>query len=151
MSMSTRLIAVPVLALSLSACGAETASPASAPSATASGSTATDAPRASPNAVPPPAASSTPAEPAVDESFEIAFTDGAVTGDNGRLVVALGESVSITVTSTATDEVHLHGYDLSAPVSQGAPAVLTFDAAIPGVFEIELEGLGAQLASLQVQ
>jgi len=88
--------------------------------------------------------------PQAQHSFEISFADDQISGDTGRLEVGVGETVTIRITSFRTDEVHLHGYDLSAPVAVNRPAVLTFTATIPGVFELELENLGRQLASLQV-
>jgi hypothetical protein len=59
--------------------------------------------------------------------------------------------VTIRVTSDVADEVHVHGYDLMTDVDPGTPATVTFDATIPGVFEVELEKLGQQLLTLQVQ
>ena len=44
----------------------------------------------------------------------------------------------------------MHGYDLDADLAPGAPAELTFDATIPGVFEVELHDAGTVLLSLQV-
>ena len=85
-----------------------------------------------------------------ENTFEISFAEDKVSGDTGRLEVGLGETVTIRVTSLRTDEVHLHGYDLRAPVAVDRPGVLTFTATIPGVFPLELENLGRELASLQV-
>ncbi|MGY1814423.1 hypothetical protein [Blastococcus sp. SYSU D00820] len=75
---------------------------------------------------------------------------GTATGDTGRVPVALGEQVTLTVTSDAPDELHLHGYDLTAAVGPDAPVTLTFRADIPGVFECELHEAGTVLLSLQV-
>jgi hypothetical protein len=146
---SARLSLAFALLLTLAGCGDDastvtTEQPASAPSASA----ISPSPAATAGS---PAASPTPAEPTADNTFEIGFADGKATGDTGRLEVALNDSVAITVTSTQADEVHVHGYDLTAPVGPGQPAVIEFDATIPGVFEIELEDLGTQLAALQVQ
>ena len=44
----------------------------------------------------------------------------------------------------------MHGYDVFGEVAPGAPAVLTFEANIPGVWEVELEGLGQLLVELEV-
>lgn len=81
---------------------------------------------------------------------EIAFT---VTGGSEveRFRVRLDGEIRLTVTAEVTDEVHLHGYDLYGRVAPGAPAVLEFTAAIPGVFEIELEGSGTLIGELQVE
>jgi hypothetical protein len=150
------LLLLPALLISLTACGggSDTSGSDAAPPSPAA-STAADGPATS---APPSGAaggtggpSAAPTTSAADKSFTITFADGKASGDTGRLKVALGDSVSITVTSQSADEVHLHGYDILAPVSANMPAVLTFEAKIPGVFELELEDLGVQLASLQVQ
>ncbi len=76
-------------------------------------------------------------------------------GDNGpvggvqRIAVDLGAAVNIEVTGDSADEVHIHGYDLFLEVVDGV-ARLSFDALIPGRFEIELEGSGQLLAELTV-
>jgi hypothetical protein len=44
-----------------------------------------------------------------------------------------------------------HGYDLSADVAPGRPAVIDFTADAPGVFEVELEQAHLRLFELQVQ
>ena len=106
-----------------------------------------------PSAAPPSAVASatpSPAAPDADATFDIAVAGGQVTGDTGRLKVALGDKVVIRVTGDTADEVHLHGYDVTMPVAPGQPAELAFEATIPGVFEIELEDAGVGLASLQV-
>jgi hypothetical protein len=77
-----------------------------------------------------------------------------VTGDQviggGRIDVDLGEEVRIVVTSDVEDEAHLHGYDLIAEVGPGLEGVIEFVADIPGIFELELEQSGLELARLQV-
>ena len=150
-----RVLLVPLLLLPLSACGDSTSTvPAgAAPAESAAGS-------ASNPAAPSPASSGArlgqgvPPDPSAapaDKTFEISFAEGKAAGDTGRLKISVGDSVSITIRSLRADEVHLHGYDLTVPVRAGLPAVLTFDATIPGVFALELEDDGSQLATLQVQ
>ena len=94
----------------------------------------------------------TTTEPPADEGtvIEISVVGDEVTG-GGRHQVPLGETVVLRVTSDAADEVHLHGYDLSLDLPPGQPAVLRFDATIPGVFEAELHDAGIVLAELQIQ
>ena len=67
-----------------------------------------------------------------------------------RFDVPLDGAVRMVVTADITDEIHLHGYDLHADVAPGQEAVLEFEATIPGVFEIELEGAGVLIGELQV-
>jgi hypothetical protein len=85
------------------------------------------------------------------QRIEVQLAGGQVTGDTGRVPVTAGEHVTLVVTSDAADEVHVHGYDLATELSPGQPAELSFDATIPGVFEVELHEAGTLLLSLQVQ
>jgi heme/copper-type cytochrome/quinol oxidase subunit 2 len=84
------------------------------------------------------------------QRIAVQVAGGQVSGDTGRVPVPVGDQVTLTVTSDVADEVHVHGYDLTAALTPGAPAELTFDATIPGVFEVELHEAGTVLLSLQV-
>ena len=76
---------------------------------------------------------------------------GRPRGGIARDSIARGRNVVITVTADVTDHVHVHGYDLMADVSPGAPATIRFTADAPGRFEIELEESGVQIAELEVR
>ena len=67
------------------------------------------------------------------------------------VIAAPGDTIRFTVSSDQSDEVHVHGYDLEKPVGPGAPARFSFSADADGIFEVELHGSGAQIASLEVQ
>jgi hypothetical protein len=128
------------LAAALTGC-AGTDEPVPAGSSTSSSSSASASTSAS--AVP-----SAPA--AAGQRIEVTVTGGQVTGDTGRVPVPAGEHVTLVVTSDAADELHVHGYDLTADLPPGTPATVEFDASIPGVFEVELHDAGTLLLSLQV-
>jgi len=83
--------------------------------------------------------------------LEYAISGGRPVGGIGRDSVEGGEIVVLRVTSDVADEVHLHGYDLTAGVRPGAPARLEFRATLPGRFEVELERSGVQVAELEVR
>jgi heme/copper-type cytochrome/quinol oxidase subunit 2 len=65
--------------------------------------------------------------------------------------VAAGVRVTLVVSSDVADEIHVHGYDLTTAVAPSRPAELSFDATIPGVFEVELHEAGTVLLALQVE
>ena len=113
--------------------------------------TASSSPAASPDAGGGTATAS-PAAPAeaAGQRIELQVAGGQVTGDSGRVPVPLGEPVTVVVTSDVPDELHLHGYDRTADLVPGRPAELSFDATIPGVFELELHDAGTVLLTLQV-
>lgn len=83
------------------------------------------------------------------EVVELSYAGGEVAG-GGRRTVPLGSVVTLRVTSDVADHVHLHGYDLMIELVPGTASELTFEATIPGVFEVELEDRGILLGNLEV-
>lgn len=75
---------------------------------------------------------------------------GQVQGPS-RQRVERGQSVTVRVTSDVADQIHVHGYDKTAPVAAGGTGEVTFVAAIPGVFEVEFERSGKLLFTLEVR
>jgi hypothetical protein len=68
-----------------------------------------------------------------------------------KLNAKQGDTVRFRAVSPKADEVHVHGYDILKDVAPGKPAVFSFKAKITGIFEVELEGAGMQIASLKVE
>ena len=60
----------------------------------------------------------------------------STTADREQLQVKQGQQVRLAVTADEPGELHLHGYDLTAAVSPGAPATLDFAATTAGAFAI---------------
>lgn len=137
------LLAVTV---ALPACGDDTDS-RDATSSTSTTTTMTAATTEEPVEVPEDPQDTAPS--ATGSVFDVTVAGGEVTG-GGRQEVDLGDTVTIRVTSDVTDRIHLHGYDLQADVPTGETAELTFDATIPGVFEVELEDAGIPLLELEI-
>lgn len=133
LSRSRAALAGLTVAAALTACAGTAAPEASTPSSSTASTRETSA----------------AASPA-GQRIEVQVTGGQVSGDTGRVPVGSGEQVTLVVTSDLADEVHVHGYDLEAALSPGAPAELTFDATLPGVFEVELHEAGTLLLTLQV-
>jgi hypothetical protein len=79
----------------------------------------------------------------------------SVPGDKAPTVkhftIEQDSQVVFVVNSELADEVHLHGYDLSADVAPGAPATIRFKADAPGLFEAELESRSLPIAELEVR
>ena len=110
---------------------ATTAQQTATPTATAEpGATPTETPEATPTPKPQP--------PLV--------TRGEVT----KLRFEQGDTVTFRVRSDVADHVHVHGYDLMEDVTPGQTITMSFEASIPGIFEIELEDRGEEIAQLRV-
>jgi hypothetical protein len=111
----------------------EAPAPAAQPTATATpspGSEATPEPTETPTPKPEP--------PLVEP--------GSVT----KLRFKEGDTVRFRVRSDVADEVHVHGYDLMKDIEPGQTITFSFPATITGIFEIELEDRGEQIAQLRV-
>lgn len=66
------------------------------------------------------------------------------------LKVTQGDTVRFSVKSDVTEEVHVHGYDVSKEVAAGGSVRFSFPADITGVFEVELEHSAVPIANIQV-
>jgi hypothetical protein len=64
--------------------------------------------------------------------------------------VTLGEIVDIWILSDVDDEIHVHGYDLRFDLDVAAPFNLTFEADVPGIFEVETHDLQHPLFEIEV-
>jgi plastocyanin len=52
--------------------------------------------------------------------------------------IAVGESLTVTVTSDHNDTLHAHGFDIEKNIKPGLPVTVTIKGARPGVYEFEL-------------
>jgi hypothetical protein len=85
------------------------------------------------------------------QRIELVYAGGSVQGGVSRVPVGLGRPVELVVRSDVADQLHVHGYDLKADVPAGGVGTLDFTADRSGVFEVELESRGTQLAQLEVR
>lgn len=76
---------------------------------------------------------------------------GSVVEGGSRQRATLNEAVTIRVTSDVADEVHVHGYEKKFDVAPGQTGEVTFNANIPGVFEVEFERTHKLLFTLEVR
>ncbi len=90
-----------------------------------------------------------PARP--DVTLKIAVHGGSVSPATHRETVRQGQRVRLTVTSDRANKVHVHGYNLESKVRPGRPAVITFIASKPGLFEVETHDPARQLLQLAVE
>jgi hypothetical protein len=85
------------------------------------------------------------------ELFEFEISSGSADPPLDRVTVAQGVTVRIVVTADEADELHLHGYDLTAALEPGREAVLEFVADRSGLFELETHHSGLVLLQLAVR
>jgi len=90
------------------------------------------------------------ATPEKPKTTEIVVRNGEPVGGMQELEYSAGDEVAFSVRSDVADEIHVHGYDLSKDVKAGGSVSFSFPAEIEGIFEIELEQRGTQIAELRV-
>ena len=133
LSIAVVIAVVGVIVLTTSGGGDEEEAAAPGPQAAA-----TETPGASAMETPEPTATPKPEPPLV--------TPGKVT----KLRFKHGDTIRFRVRSDVADEVHVHGYDVMKDVEPGETVTFSFPADITGIFEIELESRGEQIAQLRV-
>jgi heme/copper-type cytochrome/quinol oxidase subunit 2 len=108
-------------------------------------------------ATPTPTASAAPQEAAPQEESTPTPTPTPppppllTAGKVRELEFKQGDTVRFRARSDAADHIHVHGYDLMKDVEPGKTATMSFKATITGIFEIEFEDSGTQIAELKVE
>lgn len=95
-------------------------------------------------------AASPAATETANEGAVIHVENGEPVGGVQRLEVKVGDRVRFTVEADAPEEVHVHGYDISADVGPAQKAQFDFTADLEGIFEAELENSNVQILELVV-
>ncbi len=87
---------------------------------------------------------------APDVLIELEVDEDGIVGGIARDSASVGDIVEISVASSIAEELHVHVYDIVGDLIPGETTVVRFTADIPGVFEVELEGMGLQVLALEV-
>ena len=92
------------------------------------------------------ACGSTAPEPAAAPDnvvINLPIANRAVALTREDLRVAQGDTVTLNITADEAGEVHLHGYNLTVPVSPETPGALTFEADAAGAFGLNFHVFAA--------
>jgi uncharacterized cupredoxin-like copper-binding protein len=92
-----------------------------------------------------------PTQSAAPQTFAYQIQDGHVLSGPETIKITEGETIIITASSNANDELHLHGYDKEVLLEPNKPATITFTANKTGRFELELHKSDKVIATLEVQ
>lgn len=117
---------------------------------------ATTTPVATAPATTTPAATATattdaPEPEAESETETIRVAGGKPVGGIKTITARKGDRVRIEVSSPdTTAEVHFHGYDITRDLEAGGKVRFSFEATAEGIFEMELEETGTQIAKIEI-
>jgi hypothetical protein len=98
-----------------------------------------------------PATGATGATVSTEPVAVVDVRGGKPVGGIKKLDYTKGDQVRFRVKSDVADEIHVHGYDFHKDVPANGSVAFSFPAKIEGVFVIELEGRGVQIAELRVK
>ncbi|GAA4724637.1 hypothetical protein GCM10025782_23380 [Pedococcus ginsenosidimutans] len=136
-----------VLALGLTACGGD--DPAVSGSTTSS-SSLSPSPASSSSSGSSSSSSSTSPAPQ-GRTLRITITGKKVSPAPSTVDLAVGEKLTLVVTSDHDDELHLHGFDVEDKLKAGAPTTVTVTGKDPGVFEVETHEPPLRLLKIAVR
>jgi ABC-type glycerol-3-phosphate transport system substrate-binding protein len=131
--------------LGLAGCGGSSVTPTTTVAPTTVATTAPRPPRTT--------TAATTTAPAAPTTTTVPIEVGEQGVEGGPVSARLqkGQKVVLLVRSALADEVHVHGYDLTADVPANGAVRLPFTASIAGRFEVELESRGLAIAELDVR
>ena len=65
--------------------------------------------------------------------------------------LAVGETLTLIITSDHDDELHVHGFEVEAALESGRPTSVTVTGKAPGVYEVETHEAGLRLLKIAVR
>lgn len=82
--------------------------------------------------------------------FDLVVSGGRLVSGPTVIQVQEGDNVTLHVTADASDEVHVHGYDLRAKLHPGEMVTFQFVARRTGRYTIELHHASEEIGALEV-
>jgi plastocyanin len=96
-------------------------------------------------------ASGTTQPQAAPQVKKIQIKGGEAVGGLAEINASKGDTVRFQVSTDEDHEIHLHGYDIPKDATPTKPANFQLKATETGIFEIEIEDTGTQIAELKVE
>jgi plastocyanin len=84
-------------------------------------------------------------------TLEVTITGRKVDPAPTTVPLAVGQSLTLTVTSDHDDVLHIHGFDIEKDLKAGQPTTVTVTGKDPGVFEVETHETELRLLKIAVQ
>ncbi|WP_369820404.1 cupredoxin domain-containing protein [Phycicoccus sp. Soil803] len=131
------------LALGLAACGSsgdDSGTGGSTSSSTTSSSSSSSG-----------SSSSSSSSSASGRTIAITVTGSKVTPAPATVDLAVGEQLTLTVTSDHADQLHIHGFEIEKDLVAGTPLSVTVTGAQPGVYEVETHHPELRLMKIAVR
>ncbi|HET7399997.1 MAG TPA: hypothetical protein VFJ94_15890 [Intrasporangium sp.] len=92
-----------------------------------------------------------PATPGAAVTRTVTITGSRVDPAPSQVELAAGDRLVLVVTSDHDDELHAHGFDVSAALKAGVAATVTLSGATPGVYDVETHEPALTLLTVAVR
>ena len=135
-------------AVVLTSCS-QTQSSVVAPTTASSATTGADT--SAPTSVPTTSPTTPPPSTSAGRRIDITVTGKQVKPQPATVNIAVGESLTIAVTSDGDNTLHAHGFEIAKDVKAGQRAEVTIKGAQPGVYEFELHDPELRLLQVAVR
>ena len=131
------------LALALTACGGSGDEPG--------GTTTTSAASSSSSSSSSLSSSSSSSSSPAGRTIEVTVTGNKVSPAPTTVDLAVGEKLTLTVTSDHADELHIHGFEVEKELVAADPLSVTVTGDQPGVYEVETHHPELRLLKIAVK
>jgi plastocyanin len=84
-------------------------------------------------------------------SLAVTVTGKQVTPAPDTVDLAVGQTLTLTVTSDHDDQLHAHGFEVERDVKAGVPTTVALKGAEPGVYDVEMHHPELKLLSVAVR
>lgn len=111
----------------------------------------TTSPSSSSSASSSPSSTRAPAPAPSVRRIDVTVTGKQVQPQPGTVNIAVGESLTIAVTSDQNNTLHAHGFEIAKPVTAGQQMETTVKGARPGVYDFELHDPELRLFQVAVR
>ena len=139
----TLRVPISYAALGLAACGGAGDDPGTSRSATSSATSSSSSSSAT--------SSSSSSSSAAGRTIDITVTGSTVTPAPATVDLAVGEKLTLSVTSDHADQLHIHGFEVEEDLVAGVATTVTVTGAQPGVYEVETHHPALRLMKIAVR
>jgi plastocyanin len=81
----------------------------------------------------------------------VTVTGKQVTPAPSTINLAVGETLTLTVTSDHADELHIHGFEIEKTLEAGKPLSVTVTGSQPGLYDVETHHPELRLLQIAVR
>ncbi|EWT00824.1 hypothetical protein N865_13395 [Intrasporangium oryzae NRRL B-24470] len=88
---------------------------------------------------------------AASRRLEVTISGTTVTPAPAQVELGIGQTLELVVTSDHDDELHVHGFEVEAPLKAGTPTTVRLTGTTAGLYEVETHDPALTLLTVAVR